>query len=58
MNTLDYLKKLKEFVESKVTSSVIDEDLNMLMPLARFSSIRKALKSEVLSLLRDEIARL
>ncbi|MBU1017368.1 hypothetical protein KJ678_04385, partial [Patescibacteria group bacterium] len=58
LNTLDYLKKLKEFVESKVTSLVIDEDLNMLMPLAKFSSIRKSLKSEVLSLLRDEIEQL
>ena len=58
LNTLDYLKKLKKFVESKVTSLVIDEDLNMLMPLAKFSSIRKSLKSEVLSLLRDEIEQL
>lgn len=55
LSVLEYLKELKEFIESKVNSSVIDEDLNMLLPFARFSSIRKSLKSEVIRILKDEI---
>lgn len=58
LSVLAYLEKLKEFIKSKVNTSIIDEDLNMLMPLARFSAIRKSLKSEVLGLLEDEINRL
>ncbi len=55
LSVLEYLKEVKEFIELKVNSSVIDEDLNMLLPFARFSSIRKSLKVEVLAMLKSEI---
>lgn len=45
LSVLEYLEKVKDFIELKVSSSLIDEDLNM------------SLKTEVLGMLRDEIVR-
>lgn len=58
LSALEYLKKLKDFIELKVNSSVIDEDLNMLMSFAKFRIIRKSLKAEVVGMLKNEIERL
>lgn len=58
MKTLDYLKKLAEFIESKVTQTVIDQDLNALLPRKRFDYIRQRLKGEVLMFIRDEGKRI
>ncbi len=49
---------LIEFTESHVTDKIITEDLSFLLPPDKFAQIRKSLKREVLSLLRDEIAAL
>jgi hypothetical protein len=38
--------------------TVIDQDLKTLLPSETFSKIRKILKPEVLTLIRQEIARL
>ena len=58
LGVLEYLKKVKEFIELKISSSIIDEDLNMLMSFAQFKTIRKSLKTEVLGMLKGEIERL
>ena len=37
---------------------VLSEDLNYLLPATKFQLMRKVLKREVLTLIRDEITRL
>lgn len=53
-----YLKELREFIIKKITGELISQDLNYLLPLKRFSDIRKRLKTETLAFLKDEISRL
>jgi hypothetical protein len=50
----DYLGKLTEFIKEHVTQTVINEDLNTLLPYKRFQQIRKILIPETLSLLEKE----
>lgn len=47
-----FILELKKFIEKKVTQTIIDQDLNTLLPPDKFSSIRKILKKEVIMLLR------
>jgi len=47
-----FLKGLASFVEKKITGTIIDQDLNMLLPPQKFKQIRKILKKEVLMFLR------
>lgn len=54
----DFFAELLEFVQTKVTSTIIDQDLNTLLPVETFHRIRKTLKNEVLTLLNDESIRL
>lgn len=54
----EYFIKLADFIGNKVTDKVLSEDLNTLLPYDEFKKIRKTLKREVLSLIRDEVARL
>jgi len=51
---LEFLKILINFIEKKVTQTVIDQDLNTLLSPDQFRGIRKILKSEVLMFLRNE----
>ena len=53
-----YLKKLLNFIEEKVTQTDINEDLNTLLPPQKFRTIRKSLKAEVVGMLKNEIERL
>lgn len=57
MKALDYLKKLVKFIESKITQTVIDQDLNILLPKKRFDYLRQKLKTETLMFIKDEIKR-
>lgn len=50
-----YLRELRNFIESKVTQKIINQDLNFLLPYQKFSVIRKTLKTETLMLLEEEI---
>lgn len=50
-----YLKNLVEFIEKNVTQTIINEDLNALLPPQKFRAIRKSLKPEVLAMLKSEI---
>ena len=47
-----------EFIEEKVTQTIINEDLNPLLSPERFRTIRKSLKIEVLAMLKSEMKRL
>ncbi len=52
-----FFKKLIHFVETHVTNTLIDQDLNPLLPADEFRKIRKILKQETLQLLKDELKR-
>lgn len=50
-----FFQKLIDFVEKYVTNTLIDQDLNPLLPKSEFQKIRKVLKQETINLLRAEL---
>ncbi len=52
MKPAEYLKLTVKFVEDRVTSTIIDQDLNYLLTTERFQAIRKTLKQDTLLFLR------
>jgi len=50
----EYFGKLIDFIKQHVTQTVIDEDLNSLLPYRKFQQIRKILIPETISLLIKE----
>jgi len=54
----DYLGKLTAFIKEHVTQTIINEDLNSLLPNKRFQQIRKILIPETLAMLAREQKRL
>lgn len=52
-----FFTKLIDLVETKINTTVINQDLNFLLPDKEFQKIRKILKQQTLVLLRDELAR-
>ena len=55
---IDFFKSLDFFITNNVTQTVIDQDLNTLLPIDNFHRIRKIIKQEVLMFVNDEIIRL
>jgi predicted nucleotidyltransferase component of viral defense system len=53
----EYLSSLSDFIRKHVTETIINEDLNTLLPDKRFQQIRKVLVPETLSLLAREGAK-
>lgn len=53
----DFFRQLINFVEKHVNNTIIDQDLNHLLPDKEFQAIRKILKTETLVLLKDELKR-
>ena len=53
----DYLGRLIDFIKEHVTQTIINEDLNTLLPNKQFQQVRKILILETLSLLANEQAR-
>jgi len=53
-----YLKQLADFIKKHVTQTIINEDLNTLLPSRQFQQIQKILIPETLSLLEREQKRL
>jgi len=53
----EFLEELVSFVKKHVSQTVIDQDLNTLLPASDFRKIRKVLVQEVLGFLEDEIKR-
>lgn len=58
LSAKEYLQKLIGFIQKNISHTVINEDLNSLLPYDEFMKIRKTLISEIHIFLRDEIARL
>ncbi|PIS23339.1 hypothetical protein COT49_00635 [candidate division WWE3 bacterium CG08_land_8_20_14_0_20_40_13] len=52
-----YLKYLIEFIKDKVTQTIVNEDLNSLLPADKFQQIRKVLIPETLSFLAREVGK-
>jgi len=52
-----FLKELIDFVEKRITETIITQDLSALLPRDKFQKIRKVLKAETLMFLRDELRR-
>ncbi|NQT57753.1 MAG: nucleotidyl transferase AbiEii/AbiGii toxin family protein [Bacteroidetes bacterium] len=53
-----YFKDLIDFIHTQITQTIIDQDLNVLLPPVVFKKIRKTLKPETIVFLRDELIRL
>lgn len=53
-----YLGDLIVFIDRRVSDRVITEDLNFLLPTAKFQIVRRTLKAETLMLIRDAQRRL
>lgn len=51
----EYLVYLRNFINEKVNQTLIDQDLNTLLPVETFNKIRKSLKEETLMFLNNEI---
>lgn len=58
LSIYSFFKKLRDFINEKITNQIINEDLNTLLPSDKFSKIRSVLKNEVLLFLDEEIKRL
>lgn len=54
----NFLPTLIDFINNQVSETVINQDLNHLLPPSKFNRIRKTLKQEVLVFLNDELKRL
>lgn len=48
-NVPEYFKFLIDFIDKNVTQTILDEDLNTLLPRNEFKRVRKILKQEVLT---------
>ena len=58
LNLIDFFKKLSDFISEHVTETILNQDLNPLIPYEQFNKFRKVLKRETLMFLGDEMARL
>ncbi len=58
LDALEYLGQLSAFIRDHITQTVINEDLNSLLPNQQFQKIRKILIPETLSLLEREQRKL
>jgi predicted nucleotidyltransferase component of viral defense system len=58
MYSEEYFGKLIDFIKKHVTQTIINEDLNTLLPNKKFQQIRKILIPETLSLLAREQGRI
>ena len=53
-----FFENLSNFINEHITETILNQDLNSLIPYERFNKIRKVLKRETLMFLGDEINRL
>lgn len=53
-----FFRQLIEIIETKVNNTLIDQDLNLLLPNTEFQAIRKILKQETITMLQSELQRI
>ena len=58
LSVKDFFRELKIFIETKITDTILSQDLNYLLPYDKFHKLRKTLKIEVLMLINQEIDKL
>ncbi len=58
LTLIEFFNKLLTFIKKHITMTVLDQDLNFLLPYDRFRQIRKTLKIETEMLIKEEIKRL
>lgn len=58
LSLIDFFQKLSDFISRHITETILNQDLNPLIPYERFNKLRKVLKRETLMFLDDEIKRL
>lgn len=58
LDVISFLKKLTVFIEEKINETILNQDLNFLVPYQKFRRLRKVLKEETIMFLNDEIKRL
>ena len=58
VSVLEYFKKLREFVNNRITRKILEEDLNILLEYKKFKQVNKYLKKETLNFIDIEIKRL
>lgn len=58
LSLLQFFQKLIHFTTKNLTQTVINEDLNMLLPEEIFQKTRKTLKTEVLMMLKNEMEKI
>lgn len=54
----EYFIYIRNFINEKVNQTLIDQDLNTLLPVENFNKIRKTLKEETLMFLDNEVTKL
>lgn len=54
----DFFKKLVNFIDANITETVLNQDLNPLLPYEIFRKLRKSLKKEVLMFLNNELKKI
>lgn len=52
----EFFSDLIQFIKDKITKTIIDQDLNTLLPYEKFKKIRKIIKQETLVFLNDELS--
>ena len=55
MSAKKYLERALEFLEKKITQTIIDQDLNTLLPPKEFRHIRESLQRETVMMLREKL---
>jgi len=58
VSVLEYFKKLREFINNRITRKILEEDLNILLEYKKFKQVNKYLKKETLNFVDIEIKRL
>jgi len=53
-----FFQTLIKFIEKEITQTIINQDLNVLLPFDKFKKIRGVLKQEALMFISDEIKRI
>ncbi len=58
LDLIVFFEKLSDFINVHITETILNQDLNTLIPYERFNKFRKVLKRETLIFLSDEMVRL
>ncbi len=58
LSLIEFFEKLLKFINKHITNTILDQDLNFLLPYNKFRQLRKTLKIETEMFIKEEIKRL